>query len=116
MKKFLLVCAALVLVAGLVGTVSAAEKTVAANTLSDLGLAGMTVMSDTDGLAIRGKGCQQISHCAPKCAPKCEPRCAPKCEPKCQPKCPPPCKPVCRPNPCNPCKIVCAPKCGPRGA
>jgi hypothetical protein len=53
MKKLAL---ALVLVAGMVATASAADRAVSKSTLSSMGLSSMQVMSDHDGLAVRGKG------------------------------------------------------------
>jgi len=53
MKKLAL---ALVLVAGMVATASAADRAVSKSTLSSMGLSSMQVMSDNDGLAVRGKG------------------------------------------------------------
>lgn len=53
MKKLAL---ALVLVAGIAASASAADRAVSKSTLSSMGLSSMQVMSDTDGLAVRGKG------------------------------------------------------------
>lgn len=53
MKKLAL---ALVLVAGLAASASAADRAVSKSTLSSMGLSGMQQLSDNDGLAIRGKG------------------------------------------------------------
>jgi hypothetical protein len=55
MKNFGIVCAALVICAGLVASASAAEH-VSKSTLSSMGLGSVQQMSDNDGLAIRGKG------------------------------------------------------------
>jgi hypothetical protein len=52
MKSLAIACA--VLVAGLVGTAKAADVSKA--TLGEMGFANATVMSDVDGLAVRGKG------------------------------------------------------------
>ena len=52
MKNFALACAALTLLAA---TASAAEP-VSKSTLASMGLGGMQEMSDTDGMAVRGKG------------------------------------------------------------
>jgi hypothetical protein len=52
MKNIAIACAALMLFAA---TASAAEK-VSKSTLSSMGLSGMQEMSDSDGLAVRGKG------------------------------------------------------------
>jgi hypothetical protein len=56
MKNVALACAALVVLAGMVASASAAERTVSKSTLSSMGLGSMQLMSDNDGLAIRGKG------------------------------------------------------------
>jgi len=55
MKNVVLACAALVVLAGMVASASAAER-VSKSTLSSMGLGSMQLMSDSDGLAIRGKG------------------------------------------------------------
>jgi len=52
MKCFAFACA--VLVAGLVGSASAAD--VSKSTLAAMGFGNATIMSDVDGLEIRGKG------------------------------------------------------------
>jgi hypothetical protein len=52
MKSLAIACA--VLVAGLVGSASASE--VSKSTLTSMGFANATIMSDVDGLAVRGKG------------------------------------------------------------
>jgi hypothetical protein len=52
MKNFAFACAALMLLAA---TASAAEP-IAKSTLSSMGLGSMQIMSDNDGLAVRGKG------------------------------------------------------------
>jgi hypothetical protein len=52
MKSLMIATAVLVL--GLVGTVSAAD--VSKSTLAEMGFVNATVMSDVDGLEIRGKG------------------------------------------------------------
>lgn len=52
MKNIAIACAALMLFAA---TASAGEK-VSKSTLSSMGLSGMQEMSDSDGLAVRGKG------------------------------------------------------------
>jgi hypothetical protein len=53
MKKFALACAAVVLFAA---AAQAGEKAIAKSTLGSMGLGSMQVMSDNDGLAVRGKG------------------------------------------------------------
>ena len=53
MKSFAIACA---VVLAFAATASAGEKAVSKSTLSSMGLAGMQQMSDTDGLAVRGKG------------------------------------------------------------
>jgi len=53
MKTAVLACAALVM---MVASASAAERTISKSTLSSMGLGSMQLMSDSDGLAIRGKG------------------------------------------------------------
>lgn len=55
MKKFIATLPALALVFALSSNASAAD-TVSVSALADMGLAGMEVMSDEAGLAIRGKG------------------------------------------------------------
>ncbi|MEX0677273.1 MAG: hypothetical protein WD063_09370 [Pirellulales bacterium] len=52
MKTLAFVCAALMLLAA---TASAGELAVSKSTLNNMGLGGMQSMSDTDGLAVRGK-------------------------------------------------------------
>lgn len=53
MKTFAIACAVLTLFAA---TASAAELAVSNSTLGSMGLGSMQPMSDTDGLAVRGKG------------------------------------------------------------
>ena len=53
MKSFAFACAALTLFAA---TASAGELAVSDSTLGNMGLGSMQPMSDTDGLAVRGKG------------------------------------------------------------
>lgn len=55
MKNLGIVCAALVVVASMVSTVSAADA-ISKSTLASMGLGSMQVMSDNDGLAVRGLG------------------------------------------------------------
>ena len=55
MKKFTIACAALVVVASMAASASAADA-VSKSTLSSMGFSSMQQISDTDGLAIRGKG------------------------------------------------------------
>jgi hypothetical protein len=52
MKTIALVCTALMLLAA---TASAGDLAVSKSTLASMGLGGMRTMSDTDGLAVRGK-------------------------------------------------------------
>lgn len=58
MKNAMIVFAAVALVVGLTASVSAGEPAgaVPATTLSSMGFGGVEIMSDADGLAIRGKG------------------------------------------------------------
>lgn len=56
MKNVVLACAVLILFASLMGTAAAAERAVSSSTLSSMGFAKAQVMSDQDGLLIRGKG------------------------------------------------------------
>jgi hypothetical protein len=55
MKKFAISCVVAVIVAGMVGSVSAADH-VPASTLASMGFSGAHQMSDNDGLAVRGMG------------------------------------------------------------
>ena len=55
MKKFTIACAALVVVASMAVSAKAADA-VSKSTLSSMGFGSMQPISDTDGLAIRGKG------------------------------------------------------------
>ncbi len=55
MKKFAIACAALVVVASMAVSASAADA-ISKSTLSSMGFGSMQQISDTDGLAIRGKG------------------------------------------------------------
>jgi hypothetical protein len=55
MKKYAIACAALVVVASMAVSAKAADA-VSKSTLSSMGFSSMQVISDTDGLAIRGKG------------------------------------------------------------
>jgi hypothetical protein len=55
MKKLGIICLAIVLAGGMVATVSAGEH-ISKSTLNSMGLNGMQLISDHDGLAIRGKG------------------------------------------------------------
>jgi len=55
MKKYAIACAALVVVASMAVSAKAADA-VSNSTLSSMGFSSMQVISDTDGLAIRGKG------------------------------------------------------------
>ena len=56
MKNFCIVCAATVLAATLVASASAGEHAVSKSTLNSMGFSSVQVMSDVDGLAVRGKG------------------------------------------------------------
>jgi hypothetical protein len=58
MKNVRILCAAVVLLAGMAASVSAAE--LSKSTLSSMGLGRMQLISDNDGLAIRGKGATAI--------------------------------------------------------
>jgi hypothetical protein len=53
MRSFAIACAILMLFAA---TASAGDLAVSKNTLGSMGLSGMQTMSDSDGLAVRGKG------------------------------------------------------------
>jgi hypothetical protein len=53
MRSFVLASAILMLLAA---TAAAGELAVSKSTLSDMGLGGMQSMTDSDGLAVRGKG------------------------------------------------------------
>lgn len=55
MKKYAIACAALVVVASMAVSAKAADA-VSKSTLSSMGFGSMQLISDTDGLAIRGKG------------------------------------------------------------
>ena len=55
MKNFGIACVALLVVASLIGSASAADS-VSKSTLSSMGLGSMQLMSDSDGLAVRGMG------------------------------------------------------------
>jgi hypothetical protein len=55
MKNFGIACVALLVVASLVGSASAADS-ISKSTLSSMGLGSMQLMSDSDGLAVRGMG------------------------------------------------------------
>lgn len=65
MSKVILstLCAALVCVA--VSNAKAAEG-ISAGAMSDMGLSALTVMSDSDGLAVRGKGYHGCTSCGPR--------------------------------------------------
>ena len=53
MRSFAIACAVLMLFAA---TASAGELAVSKSTLGSMGLSSMQLMSDNDGLAVRGKG------------------------------------------------------------
>ena len=53
MKTFAIACAAMMLLAA---TASAGDLAVSKSTLNNMGLGGMQMMSDTDGMAVRGMG------------------------------------------------------------
>ena len=55
MKNFGIVCGALVVIVSMVASASAADH-VSKSTLSSMGLGSMQLISDSDGLAIRGMG------------------------------------------------------------
>jgi hypothetical protein len=65
MSKVILstLCAALVCV---VVTSAKAAEGISAGAMSDMGLSALTVMSDSDGLAVRGKGFQGCRSCGPR--------------------------------------------------
>lgn len=52
MKTFAIACAAMMLLAA---TASASDLAVSKSTLNEMGFGGMQMMSDTDGMAVRGK-------------------------------------------------------------
>ncbi len=56
MKNLCILCAAIVLVASMSAVVSAGELSVPKSTLNSMGFSSVSVMSDNDGLAVRGKG------------------------------------------------------------
>jgi hypothetical protein len=58
MKNVTIICAAMVIFAGIAATASAAERVVSVPkaTLASMGFASAHQLSDTDGLAVRGKG------------------------------------------------------------
>jgi hypothetical protein len=58
MQNVAIVCAALVIFAGIAATASAAERAVSVpkSTLASMGFASAHQLSDADGLAVRGKG------------------------------------------------------------
>jgi hypothetical protein len=56
MKNVAIICAAMVIFAGIAATASAGERAVPKSTLASMGFASAHQMSDTDGLAVRGKG------------------------------------------------------------
>jgi hypothetical protein len=58
MKKIAILSMATVLVAALVASASAADRVVpvSKSTLASMGFGGVSLMSDSDGLAVRGKG------------------------------------------------------------
>lgn len=56
MKNLCILCAAVVLVASMATIVSAGDLSVPKSTLSSMGFSSVTVISDIDGLAVRGKG------------------------------------------------------------
>jgi hypothetical protein len=58
MKKFVITCVATALVASLVASASAGDRVVSVSksTLASMGFGSASVMSDVDGLAVRGKG------------------------------------------------------------
>jgi hypothetical protein len=55
MKKYSMILAAVALVAVMAGSAAAADH-VAKSTLSNMGFGSASIMSDADGLAVRGKG------------------------------------------------------------
>jgi hypothetical protein len=55
MKKFAIACAALVVVASMAVSAKAADA-VSKSTLSSMGFSSIQLISDNDGLAVRGKG------------------------------------------------------------
>ena len=56
MRNVILTVVAVALVIGLAGNVMAADGNLSSGMLADMGLAGVTVMADTEGEKIRGKG------------------------------------------------------------
>ena len=58
MKNVAIICAATVIVAGLVASASAADHVVSVrkSTLASMGFGSASLMSDAEGLAVRGKG------------------------------------------------------------
>jgi hypothetical protein len=57
MKNLCIICAALALVAGFAVSASAADlNSVPTATLTSMGFGGVELLSDNDGLAVRGKG------------------------------------------------------------
>ena len=58
MKNVAIICAALVIFAGIAATVSAGERAVSVpkSTLTSMGFNSAHQLSDSDGLAVRGKG------------------------------------------------------------
>ena len=56
MKNFGIFCAAFVIAASFVASASAADRAVSKSMLNSMGLGSMQQLSDSDGLAIRGKG------------------------------------------------------------
>ena len=65
MKNVAIICAATVIVAGLVASASAADLSVRKSTLANMGFGSASIMSDVDGMAVRGKG-YSGHHSAPK--------------------------------------------------
>lgn len=58
MKNLTVICSAIVICAGIAANASAAERAVSVpkSTLASMGFASAHQLSDTDGLAVRGKG------------------------------------------------------------
>ena len=105
MKNSLLALAGLALALAIVTNAAAANLTVSKTTLGSMGFGTAELMSDQDGMFIRGKGVMfahhhHHRHHGDHARPNCHP--APTCQPK--PVCPPPTR-TCFTPPTCPAKV-----------
>jgi hypothetical protein len=66
MKNLTVICSAIVICAGIAANASAAERAVSVpkSTLASMGFASAHQLSDSDGLAVRGKGTSNADYSA----------------------------------------------------